>query len=140
MAAELSPQNSSTTAGPSVHIEGVFNARAFGGYTSTLGPDCFTRDGLLYRAGHLKDITPRGLQQIRNLGVLTIIDLTNSGETQALFKNTSNSLGQGVRVLSFPLAKHGFSVQQLSEKYRRYMAEGEKVTTSLSSHDVFLIM
>lgn len=140
MATEPPPQNSSTTAGPSVEIEGVFNVRGFGGYTSTLGPDCFTRDGLLYRAGHLKDITPRGLQQIRDLGVQTIIDLTNSGETQALFNNTSNSLGQGVRVLSFPLAKHGFSVQQLSEKYRRYMAEGEKVTTSLSWYYMFLIM
>ena len=129
MATQPSPQDPSTTAGPSIHIEGVFNVRGFGGYPSTLGPDCFTRDGLLYRAGHLKDATPRGLQQIRDLGVTTIIDLTNSGETKALFNDKSNSLGHGVRVLSLPLAKHGFSVQQLSEKYQRYMAEGEKVDT-----------
>ncbi|BCS25507.1 tyrosine-protein phosphatase [Aspergillus puulaauensis] len=126
MAAEPPPRDYSATAGPSIQIQGVFNVRGFGGYPSTLGPDCFTRDGLLYRAGHLRDATPRGLQQIRDLGVSTIIDLTSSGESKALFNDISNSLGQGVRVLSFPLAKHGFSVQQLSEKYRRYMAEGEK--------------
>lgn len=132
MATEPPPRDYSATAGPSIQIEGVFNVRGFGGYPSALGPDCFTRDGLLYRAGHLKDVTPRGLQQIRDLGVSTIIDLTSSGESKALFNDISNSLGQGVRVLSFPLAKHGFSVRQLSEKYRRYMAEGEKVTALIS--------
>lgn len=131
MAAEPLAQHSSATARPSIQIEGVFNARGFGGYPSTIGPDFLTRDGLLYRAGHLKDVTPRGLQQIRDLGVSTIIDLTSSGETKALFDDKSNSLGQGIRVFSFPLAKHGFSVQQLSEKYRRYMAEGEKVTAPI---------
>lgn len=140
MATQPSPQDPSATAGPSIQTEGVFNVRSFGGYASTLGPDCFTRDGLLYRAGHLKDATPRGLQQIRDLGVSTIIDLTNSGETKALFNDKSNSLGHGVRVLSLPLAKHGFSVQQLSEKYQRYMAEGEKVDTSVCWYCLVLLV
>ncbi|KAL4781767.1 protein-tyrosine phosphatase-like protein [Aspergillus varians] len=109
-----------------IEIDGVFNARTFGGYPSTLGPKRSTRDGILYRSGHLKDITARGLSQIRTLGISTIIDLTNSGETTVLFSDAAINPGQGCRVLNFPLAKHAFSVQQLAEKYQRYLAEGEK--------------
>ncbi|KAL4919662.1 protein-tyrosine phosphatase-like protein [Aspergillus aurantiobrunneus] len=125
-----------------IEIEGVFNVRGFGGYSSTLRPNCFTRDAILYRSGHLRDVTARGLEQIRDLGISTIIDLTNSGETSALFTDTPSSRDQGCRVLRFPLAKHGFSVQRLSDKYKRYLEEGEKAIAEgylklmADSHDV----
>ncbi|KAL4739033.1 protein-tyrosine phosphatase-like protein [Aspergillus similis] len=123
--AESSPQSAfRLKRGVSIEIDGVFNVRSFGGYPSNLKPNCFTRDSIIYRSGHLRDITPRGTRQIRDLGISAIIDLTNSGETKALFAGTS-SLNQ-CRVLSFPLAKHGFTVQQLADKYKRYLEEGEK--------------
>ncbi|KAL4972222.1 protein-tyrosine phosphatase-like protein [Aspergillus desertorum] len=123
--AESSPQSPLLSQkGLPVEIDGVFNVRSFGGYPSNLKPNCFTRDGILYRSGHLKDIASQGIKQIRDLGISTIIDLTNSGEAKALFRGTS-SLSQ-CRVLNFPLAKHGFSVQQLADKYKRYLEEGEK--------------
>ncbi|KAL4995604.1 protein-tyrosine phosphatase-like protein [Aspergillus recurvatus] len=110
--------------GISLEMDGVFNVRSFGGYPCNLRPNCSTRNGLIYRSGHLKDITSQGMKQICNLGISAIIDLTNSGETKTLFTGTS-SLSQ-CRVLNFPLAKHEFSVQQLVDKYKRYLAEGEK--------------
>lgn len=64
--------------------------------------------------------------QIRDLGISKVIDLTNSGETKALFTGTS-SLSQ-CRVLNLPLVKQGFSVQQLADKYKRYLEDGEKVS------------
>ncbi|KAL4756233.1 tyrosine-protein phosphatase [Aspergillus foveolatus] len=122
---ESSPQSTFLAKrGVSIDIDGVFNVRSFGGYPSNLRPNCFTRDSIIYRSGHLKDITSRGTIQIRDLGISTVIDLTNSGETKALFTGTS-SLSQ-CKVLNLPLAKHGFSVQQLADKYKRYLEEGEK--------------
>ncbi|KAL6231873.1 hypothetical protein BDW75DRAFT_233253 [Aspergillus navahoensis] len=118
------PQHPVLSEGVTVEIGGVFNVRSFGGHPSNLKPNCWTRNGLIYRSGHLKDITSQGMKQIRDLGVSTIIDLTNSGETKTLFSGTSN-LSQ-CRVLNFPLAKRGFSVQQLVDKYKRYLDEGEK--------------
>ncbi|KAL3433340.1 protein-tyrosine phosphatase-like protein [Aspergillus tetrazonus] len=123
--AESSPQSTFLAKkGVSIDIDGVFNVRSFGGYPSSLRPNCFTRDSIIYRSGHLKDITSRGTMQIRDLGISKVIDLTNSGETKALFTGTS-SLSQ-CRVLNLPLVKHGFSVQQLADKYKRYLEEGEK--------------
>ncbi|RDW84058.1 tyrosine-protein phosphatase [Aspergillus mulundensis] len=126
--------------GVPIGIDGVFNVRSFGGYPSNLKPNCFTRDRIIYRSGHLKDITQRGLEQVRNLSISTIIDLTNSGDTKTLFTGTS-SLGH-CRVVHLPLAKHEFSVQQLAEKYKRYLEQGEKAIAEgyfqllVEGHDV----
>jgi hypothetical protein len=113
-----------------VGIEGVFNVRSFGGYTSTLRPNCSTRHGLIYRSGHLEDITSHGIEQLRSLGVTKVINLTNTGESTALYSNAGTDTAglDGVKVVNLPLAKGGFSVAKLTEKYRRYVAEGEKVS------------
>jgi hypothetical protein len=113
-----------------VEIEGVFNVRSFGGYPNTLRPNCSTRHGLIYRSGHLEDITSHGIEQLRSLGVTTIINLTNTGESAALYANAGTDTAglEGVKVVNLPLAKGGFSVAKLAEKYRRYVAEGEKVS------------
>ncbi|KAL2840959.1 protein-tyrosine phosphatase-like protein [Aspergillus pseudodeflectus] len=115
--------------GKAVEFEGVFNVRSFGGYTSTLRPNCSTRHGFIYRSGHLDNITSRGIEQLRSLGVTTIINLTNTGESTALYANAGTDTAglEGVKVVNLPLAKGGFSVAKLAEKYRRYVAEGEKV-------------
>ncbi|KAL4904168.1 hypothetical protein BDW74DRAFT_168590 [Aspergillus multicolor] len=123
---EQSPtvQEFALASGVPIRVDGVFNVRGFGGYPSNPKPNCFTRDRIIYRSGHLKDITPRGLEQIRGLRISTIIDLTNSGETKSLF--TGNLSLDHCKVVHFPLAKHEFSVQQLAEKYKRYLELGEK--------------
>ncbi|KAL3440290.1 protein-tyrosine phosphatase-like protein [Aspergillus insuetus] len=112
-----------------VEIEGVFNVRSFGGYTSTLRPNCSTRHGLIYRSGHLEDITSHGLEQLRSLRVTTIINLTNTGESAALYSSAGTDTAglEGVKIVNLPLTKGGFSVAKLAEKYRRYVAEGGKV-------------
>jgi hypothetical protein len=113
-----------------VEVEGVFNVRSFGGYPSILRPNCSTRHGLTYRSGHLEDITSHGIEQLRSLGVTTIINLTNTGESTALYSNAGTDTAglEGVKIVNLPLAKGGFSVAKLAEKYRRYVAEGEKVS------------
>ncbi|KAL4801780.1 protein-tyrosine phosphatase-like protein [Aspergillus unguis] len=110
-------------AGTSVEIDGVYNVRSFGGYRSSADPSLVTRNGFIYRSGHLKDVTTRGVEQIKDLGITTIIDLTGSNEVKALFTESESPLGQ-FKVHNFALVKHGFSVQQLAEKYRRYVEEG----------------
>ncbi|KAL4966421.1 tyrosine-protein phosphatase [Aspergillus stella-maris] len=112
--------------GTAISIDGVFNVRSFGGYPSSLAPNTITRHGRIYRAGHLRDITLVGLTQLHDLGINTIIDLTNSGETKALFTDEPDGTTAQCKVLNLPLAKHAFSVKGLSEKYKRYLSEGER--------------
>ncbi|KAL4951152.1 protein-tyrosine phosphatase-like protein [Aspergillus filifer] len=112
--------------GKPVQIDGVFNVRSFGGYPSSLAPNTTTRHGHIYRAGHLRDITTDGLNRLRDLGVNTIIDLTNSGETKVLFTDEPGGTSAQCKVLNLPLAKNAFSVKGLSEKYKRYLTEGER--------------
>lgn len=113
--------------GTPILVDGVFNVRSLGGYTSSLAPNTITRHGRIYRAGHLRDITPNGLIKLLELGISTIIDLTNSGETKALFTDEPGNSGAQCKVLNLPLAKNAFSVKGLSEKYERYLSEGERV-------------
>ncbi|KAL2816652.1 protein-tyrosine phosphatase-like protein [Aspergillus granulosus] len=126
---DLSPTHPSLEAGRPIKSDGVFNVRSFGGYASSLHPDCITRHSL-YRSGHLEDITPRGIEQLRRLGITSIVNLTNTGESTALFANAEGPTAglDDVKIVNLPLAKGGFSVKQLADKYQRYLAEGEKAT------------
>ncbi|KAL3461850.1 protein-tyrosine phosphatase-like protein [Aspergillus heterothallicus] len=116
-------------AGNPIEIEGVFNVRSFGGYASPLALNASTRHGLIYRSGHLEDITSRGIEQFHSLGITAIINLTITGESTALFANAGTDTAglEVVKVVNLPLSKGGFSVAQLADKYRRYLAEGETV-------------
>jgi hypothetical protein len=102
--------------------------RCFGGYSSILRPKSYTRHGLIYRSGHLSNITSRGIEQLRSLKVSFIVNLTTDGELAALFSATSPEPRlDGMRIVSLPLVKGGFSVPQLVEKYRGYLTKGEQV-------------
>jgi hypothetical protein len=114
--------------GSEIEIEGLFNVRCFGGYSSILRPKSFTRHGLIYRSGHLRNITSRGIEQLHSLKVSIIVNLTTEGELAALFSATSpEPRFDGMKIINLPLLKGGFSVQQLVEKYRGYLTKGEQV-------------
>ncbi|KAL4876240.1 protein-tyrosine phosphatase-like protein [Aspergillus karnatakaensis] len=138
--------------GAEIPVDGTLNFRSFGGYPVPVlsSPSdnnnnittTTTRDRFLHRSGHLENLTQTGLAQLRELGISTIIDLTNSKETNALFtragkdNNTGNGDGNGhkskdrITVVNLPLAKKEFSVQQLAEKYKRYLEIGEEAIAS----------
>ncbi|KAL2833748.1 protein-tyrosine phosphatase-like protein [Aspergillus cavernicola] len=121
-----SPRKSIYQTGTPINIEGTYNFRSFGGYPSTIHPNRITRHGLFYRSGHLEDITVRGLDQLHDLSITKIINLATADEAKALFSESPTSPNSGqCTVHNLPLAKRGFSVQQLSEKYKRYLEEGE---------------
>jgi protein-tyrosine phosphatase len=65
-----------------VAVDGVRNFRDVGGYRTTDGRT--VRWGVLYRAGALGGITPRGRSEFARLGVSSIIDLRSAGERRQL--------------------------------------------------------
>lgn len=49
---------------PFLEVDGAFNLRELGGYSSNLFPGVTTRKGFIYRAGHLGNVTPTGWKSL----------------------------------------------------------------------------
>ncbi len=74
-----------------VKIEGVSNTRDFGGYNTSFGYR--VKQGMIYRGGHLDEITENGRNYILNtLGIKTDVDVRNG---------SSSALGSAVKFLTF---------------------------------------
>ena len=68
-----------------ISIDGIFNVRDIGGWKTTDGKSI--RYGLIYRGSemdgiHHVNISARGIEQMKDLGILTEVDLRNSEETE----------------------------------------------------------
>jgi hypothetical protein len=61
-------------------VDGAFNVRDLGGLSTGAGR--VVRRGLVYRSGDLGRLTPAGADQLRALGIATIIDLRTTAEVE----------------------------------------------------------
>lgn len=64
---------------PFVVVEGVFNIRTIGG-PNVLTENGHIKPGLLYRSGDPSRITPKGQDQLRDLGITRIFDFRAESE------------------------------------------------------------
>lgn len=78
-------------------IRRVSNFRDVGGYVTRDGRT--VKWGQLYRSGHLADLTPRGLDQLNNLGLVTAIDFRSVYETQ----RHPNRVLENVKTIHLPV-------------------------------------
>jgi protein-tyrosine phosphatase len=82
-------------------LEGVPNFRDLGGLPTADGRR--TRFGVLYRSGGFEDITDRGIDAARRLGVRTVIDLRSAED----FDPRNRLRDTGVAVVNIPIARDG---------------------------------
>jgi protein-tyrosine phosphatase len=61
-------------------VDGAFNVRDLGGLST--GAGTVVRRGLVYRSGDLGRLTPAGADQLRGLGLVTVIDLRTTAEVE----------------------------------------------------------
>ena len=82
-------------------IDGVPNFRDLGGLPTADGRR--TRCGVLYRSGGFEDITDRGIDTARKLGVRTVIDLRSTED----FDPRNRLQDAGVTVVNIPIVREG---------------------------------
>lgn len=116
---------------PFVEVDGAFNFRGVGGYRSTLTPDAVIREGLIYRTGHLSDVTSAGWRTVKSLGISTIIDITSPGEVEIFTGAPDKTLSPlGIETLHLPLKPGVFSMAKQVRKYQVYRKTGPEVRPS----------
>lgn len=114
----------------SLQVEGAFNFRSVGGYRSTIFPGAVIREGLIYRTGHLGNVTEAGWLTIKRLGVSTIINLTSPGEVE-IFTGAADKTARpsGITTLHLPVKQGVFSMANQVSKYQVYRNKGLEVCT-----------
>lgn len=77
-------------------VDGAFNVRDLGGYTTSQGSTIVT--GRIYRSSALNRVTDTGVAQLAELGILTVIDFRGTDEAAA----RADRVPDGVTVLGEP--------------------------------------
>ncbi|KAG2415988.1 hypothetical protein HFD88_007180 [Aspergillus terreus] len=120
---------------PFVQVEGVFNVRQFGGYPSTLFPNARTRENLLYRSGHLEDITVKGQRTLEeDLRIAAIFDLRSEDESAVctelgFYDGTPVSRSiVGCERIRLPIQRESYSFKQRVDKYVKSNINPESVS------------
>ncbi|KAK2753552.1 hypothetical protein FQN54_007329 [Arachnomyces sp. PD_36] len=110
---------------PSIQIDGAFNVRGLGGYPSTISPKAAIREGIIYRSGHLSDVTSAGWDSFRAMGVSTVIDLTSPGEVEVFTGEMDKTFSPaGIETLHLPFKQGVFSMERQVLKYQQYRTAG----------------
>lgn len=96
----------------SIHIpDGAFNFRDLGGWPTA--NDGRVRAGLLYRSGHLDNLTPAGWQHLADLRIAGIYDLRRDKEEVAI--QAPGAIGPGITVHRVPMWGAGSPADVLSD-------------------------
>ncbi|KAJ6012323.1 hypothetical protein N7522_002678 [Penicillium canescens] len=110
---------------PFLEVDGAFNFRSVGGYRSVVSPNAVIREGLIYRTGHLSDVTSAGWHTVKCLGVSTVIDLTSPGEVEMFTGAPDKTLSPlGIETLHLPFKQGAFSMARQVDKYQAYRSTG----------------
>ncbi|KAL2812443.1 protein-tyrosine phosphatase-like protein [Aspergillus cavernicola] len=109
----------------SIRVDGLFNLRDLGGYRSNLFPNARIRHGIIYRSGHLANITDFACDRLHELGVSLIINLTTPGETE-LFSGVVvlPDIPSWAHHLRAPYKNTVLSIADQVEKYKHVRTAG----------------
>ena len=108
-----------------VDVDGVKNFRDVGGYDT---PDGTLKWGVLFRSADLSGITPEGIETLKELGIVTLVDLKPepiSGDIEGILKDA------GFVVVKLPMERD--TLKDKAEFYRRIIVKGRKSLTELLS-------
>ncbi|KAH8835007.1 protein-tyrosine phosphatase-like protein [Flagelloscypha sp. PMI_526] len=118
---------------PFVVIDGVFNARAVGGYELSDGKH--VKDNIFFRAGELSSITPDGVKTLRDdLGIRQIFDTRSDAEIAGYKAKELNDVeGVGFERIQLDVLKnHRFEPVGLAERLKLLETDEFKTFTSMA--------
>jgi protein-tyrosine phosphatase len=102
------------------------NFRDVGGYGADGGA---VKSGLLYRSGDISKMGPAGVNKLKELGVVTVVDLRD-GTGDARMEKLLNDAG--IRVVKLPMKRD--NLRDKAEFYRRIIVLSRKSLVRLLDH------
>jgi len=115
-------------------LEGAANFRDLGGYPSSDGR--YVRWGLVYRSGHLANLTASDYQYLNSLGIRMICDVRTEGERTRF---PTHWIGQAPIILTVPIGPDR-DIKVRQEELRRSLASSGAAPPNLSSsYDRYVI-
>lgn len=122
---------------PFINIEGIYNFRDIGGYAIDGLPEYSVRRGFVFRCANTGNITPSGMQQLRELGITTIFDLRSSSEIARTQDFAPITEVPGVKRVHVSLFDGEYPTTQTVESLKKYATDNARV--SLSNFPIELI-
>lgn len=93
-----------------IYIDGVTNTRDLGGYTTSIG---VMRQGMVFRTARLEEITDKGLNTAKKLGIKTDLDLRSAGEDG---QTNISPLGENINYVNIPGAYYALYTDRPIDK------------------------
>lgn len=115
---------------PFINIEGIFNFRDIGGYAIDGLSEYSVRRGFIFRCANTGNITPSGMQQLRELGITTIFDLRSSSEIERTQDFAPITEVPGVRRVHVSLFDGEYPTTQTVESLKKYATDHARVSSS----------
>lgn len=122
-------RNPSIDADRTLRLEGVHNARHLGGHPTAGGQPTIARD--LVRSAALHDLTPAGMDALRDHGVRAVVDFRSTMERG--IHPTPDLSGHGITVVGAPVFENDALPDSLSQRdhypghaaiYRDFLTDG----------------
>lgn len=115
---------------PFIDIDGIYNFRDIGGYAIDGAPEYSVRRGFIFRCANTGNITPGGMQQLRDLGITTIFDLRSSSEIERTQDFAPITEVPGVRRVHVSLFDGEYPATQTVESIKKYATDNARVSPS----------
>lgn len=113
---------------PFIVVEGLFNIRELGGYTSQKYPSRITKSSRFFRAAEMSLISDDGKAKVKSLGITKIFDLRSSLEFQKTLAAGPLEI-DGVTIVRVPVFDDkDYSPEMIMRRFREY-AKGVDVGT-----------
>jgi protein-tyrosine phosphatase len=115
-------------------LDGAANFRDLGGYRSSDGR--YTRWGLVYRSGHLANLTAGDYQYLNRLGIRLVCDVRTEAERT---KFPTHWIGKGPEILAVPIGPDKDARARQEELRRSLVSPGAAAPNLPPSYDRYVI-
>jgi protein-tyrosine phosphatase len=115
-------------------LDGAPNFRDLGGYRTSDGR--YVKWGLVYRSGHLANLTATDYQYLGSLGIRLVCDVRTESER---VRFPTRWIGQTPELLLAPIGQDRDATERLKELKQRLEAPGPSVSNSPGGYDRYLI-
>ncbi|KAI0640961.1 protein-tyrosine phosphatase-like protein [Trametes meyenii] len=103
---------------PFVQIEGVFNIRDFGAGRPVSENTAIIKPFYLFRSGELTNVTDKGAEQLKALGIQKVFDLRVDEEIMKY--RSAGKVIDGIEIVRAPIIQDGWGPHQIAAKLKGF--------------------